>query len=358
MTRSLIQRHPFFIRLFNWEYWPAQAIYIPMLFYFLWLLIRGRQPQYFTAANPGIYFGGMGVESKYETLQKIPEKLRPVSVLVKAGDSFDQTLQKLHTAGIGFPLFAKPDIGFRGLLVKRIATAAELEAYLSRFPLDFIVQGLIDYPMEVGVLYYRMPDEKQGTVSSLTLKEFLYVTGDGVSTVLELVKNKPRALLQLDRLRDTHAAVLDTVPPAGQQVSLGAVGNHSKGTRFIDGCHLITPELCAHFDRLSHQMEGIYYGRFDLKCQSLDDLVTGEHLKVIELNGVCAEPTHIYDPKHSFFYGLRQTARHWRILTLISTQTRRNGFVPPTPRTTIKAIFSLRPYAARIKALAQAEGKP
>ncbi|MBK8702766.1 MAG: hypothetical protein IPN33_03545 [Saprospiraceae bacterium] len=113
-------RHsPFWIRLLNWEYWPSYTIYLPVLPYILWLMARSRHIAFFTGANPGIFTGGFGFESKFQTIQKIPAALRPNSVWVAAGLPFYQVVELLASAGLHFPLIAKPDLGFRGFLVKK-----------------------------------------------------------------------------------------------------------------------------------------------------------------------------------------------------------------------------------------------
>jgi len=47
------------IRWKHWEYWPSWAYYFPMLAYYPWLALKARHLCFFTAANPGIYTGGM-----------------------------------------------------------------------------------------------------------------------------------------------------------------------------------------------------------------------------------------------------------------------------------------------------------
>ncbi len=320
-----------YIRWRNWEYWPSHAFYFPMYIWGPLLALRAGHPAFFTAANPGIHTGGFGFESKYDTLMKIPEAYRPKTILASASDDFRAVLQKIQRAGIRFPLICKPDVGFRGFLVKKIETELELAAYLQTYPADFIIQEFVWRAHEFGVLYYRMPGEKHGKISSLTLKEFLSVTGDGESTVLKLVGQNPRALLQLERLRATHAHVLHDIPEKGKRVPLGVVGNHSKGTRFINGNRLIDPQLGRTFDKIADQIDGFNYGRFDLKCDSLERLRRGEGITIFELNGVCSEPAHIYDPEHSTYFGaLRDIMWHWGRIAQIAVANRKRGaqFLP------------------------------
>ena len=347
-----VEKRPFFIKLFNWEYWPSKAFYYPVVPQILWLMLRARHLCFFTAANPGIYTGGMGMESKYDTILKTPERYRPRALLFRTGEPLSSLPKRLQASGIRFPLIAKPDLGFRGLLVKKIEDQAALATYLQRYPLDFILQEYIGLPEEVGVLYHRMPGEEQGKVTSITTKEFLHVTGDGASTVEELIRHKPRALLQLGRIRTQDPQLLIQVPDAGQRVGLGIVGNHAKGARFINSNHLINPALCRHFDRISKEVDGFYYGRFDIKCQSLDSLYTGEGMKIIEINGTCSEPTHIYDPERgSYWSALRDIAYHWRIIGRIARANRRRGVAYLSHGTTAREFLHLFAYQRKIREL-------
>lgn len=315
---------PFLIKLLNWEYWPFYAYYIPLAPYFTWLSIKARHPGYFTAANPGIFTGGFGFESKYETIIKIPAPYRPKTVLIEPHTSFEQVEALRTAADITFPLILKPDLGYRGFMVQKIETSEQLQATLQRFPFRFLMQEYVKTEQEFGVFYCRMPNEAKGKVTSLTLKTFLGVTGDGQSTLGALIAKDQRALLQLDRLKGT--VNLEQIPPEGERVPLGVIGNHSKGTQFINGNHLIDEQLIHTFDRIAKQLDGIYYGRFDIKCDSLEQLRRGESMKILEINGVCSEPTHIYDQeKGTYFSALRDIARHWSILQKIAAQNHKSG---------------------------------
>lgn len=337
------------IKLRNWEYWPSKAFYYPIAPYLIWLMIKARHACYWSAVNPGIYTAGMGMESKFETLQLLPKAYQPKSVLLPAGTERKRTEQLLETAGLRFPLIVKPDLGFRGLLVRKAADLTELMQHLRSKAIPFIAQEYIDWPEEVGVLYYRMPGAERGTITSVTTKEFLHVTGNGQSTVLELIQQSPRATLQLNRIRDLYPQQLSTVPGAGERVRLSIVGNHAKGTRFINSNHLVNAQMIDVFDRISAQIDGFYYGRFDLKCRSLDSLFTGEGLKIIEVNGVCSEPTHIYDPKRGTYWSaLRDLARHWSIIYRIARHNRRRGVPILSHARTARAFLDLFAYQRKV----------
>ena len=102
-------------------------------------------------------------------------------------------------------------------------------------------------------------------------------------------------------------------------------GNHCRGAAFYNGNHLIDSDLESTFDKISHGVEGIYFGRFDIKCQDIESLKQGVDFKILEINGVGAEPAHIYDPEYRLFQALRDIKMQWNIIYQISLQNRRNG---------------------------------
>lgn len=343
-------QHPFWIKMWNWEYWPTMAFYWPMVVYGPLLALRYRHPCFFSAANPSMYISGMGLESKFDTLQMLPSHLRPISVQVRPGLPIGIVSERLAEAGLNFPLIAKPDIGFRGLLVTKVHNLQELQSFLGRYQVDFILQEFLDYPEEVGVFYVRMPGKEKGQIISLTLKEFLSITGDGQRTVRELVARKPRALLQMERLEATFAGDMDRIPEKGEIVRLGVVGNHSKGTLFLNGTSQADERLARVFDEVTREMSGFFYGRFDIKCSSLESLKQGKDFRIIELNGIGAEPTHIYDQSQmSYGKALWTIMRHWTLVAQISATNHAQGAPYLPAGKMLRALADLRKYQKKLE---------
>jgi len=56
--------------------------------------------------------------------------------------------------------------------------------------------------------------------------------------------------------------------------------------------------------------------------------LAGEEFKIIEINGVNAEPTHIYDPNHTLAKAYRDIFFHMKIIYQISKQNRSLGIAP------------------------------
>ncbi len=314
----------FIIRLKSWEYWPFEVFQAPVILYWLWLSAKARSLVFFSASNPGIPLGGMLGESKYDILMKIPERLRPRMMRIKFPASADEVLVGLEKNKMAYPLVFKPDVGERGFMVERIFSKEDVRTYCTRIKADFLIQELVDLPMECGVFYIRKPTEKNGKVTSLNLKEMLTVRGDGKHTLRELMLSNERAKLQYQRLKIRYQNQLETVLPGGDQWEINSIGNHCLGTKFINGERFITPKLEQRFDEISKHIDGFYYGRFDLRCENLEALYEGR-VKILELNGCGAEPAHIYEPGFSLIKAWQTIFRHWDELYSISVANHKRG---------------------------------
>jgi hypothetical protein len=322
--------HPFFIRLFNWEYWPFEAVYVwtlPALAFF-WL--RARSFFFFTASNPSIKNGGLIGESKKDIHEILPEDVYPNTIHFPVGTRAEEVVGATLLKGLSFPMVGQPDIGGRGRGVKILKTNDDLIAYARKATLDFHVQAFVHYPLEAGIFYHRFPNEEKGRLTGIVSKQFLTVTGNGRDTLHTLMKNDKRSIMYLSSLENMHRDNLSSVPRDGEEVLLSQIGNHARGAKFLDRSEWIDQELTDTIDRLSKRIDGFYFGRFDIRYNSLEELKRGEKFMVIELNGAGAEPTHIYDPAHSVFFAVGEIIRHWNILERISRMNHKRGVPYPS----------------------------
>lgn len=303
-------------------------MYTPMLPIYIYGVLRTQKLLYFTATNPGIEMGGFFGEKKDEILDLIDPKYKVKSLFVSKEntDIIDQAF--LTKNNVNFPLIAKPNVGERGYGVKKILSLEELEEYASDSE-DFIIQEYVDFSLELGVLYQRLPEDRRGRVSSITSKRFLSVTGDGRCTVKQLLLADERGKLYLDLFEKDYPERMGYIPDEGERYQIHSIGNHSKGTRFLDSNAEISERLNLTFDRICSSVEGVFYGRYDLKVPSFQDLESGENIKIFELNGVSSEPGHIYDQKN-VFKAYSSLAKHWLDIIHISRQNIKKG-VKPTP---------------------------
>jgi hypothetical protein len=337
MSWKKFRNSNFIIRLSAWEYWPFGIVQLPFFIYWLWLSLRARSLFFFSASNPSIVLGGMLGESKDDVLRLIPDQYKPKTILIKAPQAKPAVLSLLKDAGFSFPVIFKPDQGERGFMVKKISSESQVEAYLNSYTKDFLIQEFLDLPVELGVFYTRMPDESEGYVNSVVIKDMLSVMGDGRSTVRDLILDKPRAKLQWKRMKEVHASQLGRIIPEGEKFILNAIGNHSLGTTFLNGDHLINARLSKTFDTISKQIEGFYFGRYDLRCATIEDLYEGK-IKIMELNGCGAEPAHIYHPGFPLWKAMGILFTHWKNIFRISMQNHKRG-IPFTPFREGKMIY-------------------
>ncbi len=329
--------------------------YLPNIPYAFYLAYKAKHLAFFSAANPCIKSSGNGTESKYETILLVPEKHRPKSVLIKPNTDFEIVCKNIQEQKINFPLIAKPDIGFRGLLVEKIASKDALKNYLEKYAIDIIIQEFLDYENECGIFYHRNPKNDSGKITSLTLKRFLSVTGDGTSTLKELILADERAKLYIELFSKIHQDKLTEIPVKNKVIKLTAIGNHSKGTQFINGNHLISDKLTTTFDKLSKSIPGWYYGRIDLKYNTFEELEEGINFKILEINGIIAEPTHIYDSQnYTYLKALKAIRTHWKSLFTIAITNHRNFNTPyKDSMSFLNEIILLKKYTKKIKRLSK-----
>ena len=287
------------------EFWPSWMFYTPVVVHWIALGLRYGDFSLPTAANPQIELGGLCGESKLAILRQVTGEPRcllarstgltthawnPAADVAAAG-------QAMVAEGLDYPVVAKPDIGCNGAGVRLVQNEADLFRYMREFPraAGVVLQEYLPQENEAGLFYIRRPDEPRGRITSVTLKYAPFVVGDGRSTLRELVLADSRAgrvpHLYLPRLRHR----LLEVPQQGERVCLVFVGNHCKGSIFRDGTSLVTEAMTARIEQLAQALPAFHFGRIDLRFDSLAALARGEGFRVIEINGVGSEATHVWD---------------------------------------------------------------
>ncbi len=316
----------FYYKYTRFEYWPWKLFYTPLLPYWLYLSVKNKSLAYFTLANPGIELGGFFGESKQEILSKIDSEFLPKHLFARQNSEINTILEQIRAKGIEFPFIAKPDVGERGTMVTKINSEKEFQLFYKKSNTDLIIQEFVDFEIELGILYSRIPNEKCGKVTSITQKEFLSVTGDGISTVRELMKKNVRAQFQLKRFEVEFPELLDQIPKNQTKKIIEPIGNHCRGTRFIDRNEMITKELNELFDKISLPIKDFYFGRFDLKVSGFEDLVAAKNIRILELNGVSSEPGHVYDAqKNNLLKAYKGILSHWKRISQIAIVNKNMG---------------------------------
>jgi hypothetical protein len=314
---------------------------VPVYAYWLWFSLRARHVFFFSNVNPAIPLSGAVGESKRDILLLLPPEIVGNWVFATPGQSFDAVQKMLDEAGIQYPLVAKPDIGERGFLVKVIDSPAALKSYLEAWPISFILQEFLPQPQEASVLFHRFPGEDgRFAITSVCLKAFLRVRGDGSSSIWSLMQTDARAAFQIERFEQDFPDLLQRIPENGEDVLLEPIGNHIRGTKFLDGGHLIDAQMTAAFEAICRRIPGVTFGRFDLKFQDVESLKNGV-FKTMELNGVFSEPAHVFDPDFGMFRAYKVYWQHWKLLFQLHRAQKRLG-ISPTP--TKQAVAFIQGY--------------
>ena len=315
----------------HWEFWPVWLFYPPVVVYYLWLSLKYRGVMLPTAANPGIFSGGIVGESKMTTLRDLMQTSPQFTADAElvGGSTPPERLASLREIcarrNIFYPLILKPDLGQRGAGVKLIRDETQAVACLEKNSSALLVQRFAKGPHEAGIFYQRFPGAPRGQIFSIAEKVFPVITGDGKCTVAELIWRDRRARFLADKYILRFDARKNEVLPAGETLKLVEAGNHAQGCIFRDGMRLNSPALEKCIDGISQKLEGFFIGRYDLRYADEADLRAGKNFQIVELNGAAAEAASIYDARNSLWTAYRTRFRQWELVFAIGAENRRRG---------------------------------
>ena len=280
---------------------------------------------FFTASNPTISFGGMEGESKEETYSQLPEGTFPQTIYISPTETFTTVETRIEMGNFDFPFAVKPNIGMMGFMFRKINSLEQLRIYHERMPIDYLVQKFVEYPLEVGVFYYRMPDQKKGTVSGLAYKLIPEIIGDGNKTLLEHLNQIKTRRFDLEMMKFRHKNNLDKIIPIGEKYLLSNASNGSQGGRMVAYQTDKLEYLNKIFDEISLYKGNFFYGRFDIKCTSLKDLKQGKNFSILEFNGCGSGIQHIYERGFNLIQVWGVVLKHWNMLYKISVHNHKSG---------------------------------
>lgn len=317
------------------EFWSMVRFYLPLVPVYLYYAAKNRSLTYFTNVNPAIPFGGLFGESKIEILNLFPSNTVPKTLFLKQGASYDIGAQWINDNNLSFPVVAKPNIGERGDGVLFINDFEALNSFYFNLKADYLLQEAITYQNEYGIFIAKNPDTGKVKVLSITGKAFLSVIGNGIDTIEILLEKTLRGWLQLKRLQTEMPERMNIILSQGKIEKVGSIGNHCLGTTFIDNNHLITKELEAQLTTLFTQAKGLYYGRLDVKANSIAEMVADNKFSILEMNGVSSEPGLAFDPSYSLWKAYRTVIKHLKAQSKVSNLLTNQGVKPSTKADTL-----------------------
>lgn len=314
-------------------------MYFPVVVQWVLLTLYYRSATLPFLANPSISLAGMVGEPKSQLMSQASdlakEMILPWVMFEKTNESIDHQagicLTSSTEKGIELPFVCKPDIGCRGAGVKLIQTRAQLESTIASYPegTRFLCQKLASYEPEMGIFYVKNPHTKTGDIVSMTLKTFPTVTGDGTSSLGDLIEQDSRASLVKNLYYERHKSKWHDIPEAGEKIRLVFSGSHSKGAIFTNGETYKTEALTNKINEVMEGLPDFYYGRLDVKFSDFDSLKRGENLEIVEINGASSEATHIWDKDTKFLDAIKALLWQYRTLFKIGAYHRKQGKTPP-----------------------------
>ena len=296
------------------------VFYLPILPYYLYLSLRSGSFSFPTACNPAMLAGGMVNESKFQHLSDVADAFKPRTIFIPASAHSQSILQLIKTHSFNYPFILKPDRGEKGWGVQMIRSEADLLQWTRSHDTDAVAQEYVDLPLELGIVFFRYPNGKKWGISSAGIKQLPSVTGDGTSTIEQLI-------LQSGSPVNGHRFTTDLqqIPSDGEVVSIDFVAHRRRGTKFIDANEIVDEQLTSTIERITRSVKGFDLGRLDIRTSSIENLRAGEDCRILEINGAGSLPIHVFDPRISFFAAYRDLYKHWTLIYRISKQNHALG---------------------------------
>ena len=201
-----------------------------------------------------------------------------------------------------------------------------LEDCLRQSAVDTIVQEYVG-GAEFGVFYYRRPSESQGHIFSITEKRLPTVVGDGRRTLEELILHDDRAVCAADCIATAIVTNCRTCPlkanrsPSRTSARTAAVPCSSTAIGSLPGSRGSIRRDCQRLRRFLFRT---------IRCAAGEStrwrdrgVSRGHGFKILELNGVTSEATHIYHPGTPLTTAYRVLMQQWRIAFEIGEENHR-----------------------------------
>lgn len=323
-------------RAARWEFWPPAVFYLPAVGYYVCLTLRFRSPTLFTICNPGFSTKDLVQESRSRNLKKASgsapfiARHRLIGGGEPAAAKIGLAADFMQQHGLDYPVVLTPDDG-RAESAVILRSARQLERQLSEADSDQMIREHID-GLHFRILYCRHPGAASGRIFSISEKRPVKLTGDGHSTLERLILQDDRALMAAAAHLRRQGDKLFTVLAKGEAIDLSEAGNHRSGMWRRDGGTIRTAQLDAAIDRISKQVEGFYFGLYDIVAPSVDDIRSGRKFTIVSLGGVRLAAGRFARSDASLRRAYADLMRRWRLAFEIGDANRRRGHRPASVR--------------------------
>lgn len=321
--------------------WQDQGFWKSLFFYRLsvinyWIRsIRYFNFTWYEAANPAIEHGGMLNEKKSTIYPLLKPEYLPRTSYFAFGNNAQDFIQ---TNDFQFPIIIKPDVGLKGIEVTKVYNVNDAVSMLNKVDeRGAIVQEYIDLAKEYSVLYYKYLDGSHG-ISSLIEKRYPVITGDGKKEIHTLINEYPHAYLNKEDVKAMHS---NRVLGKNEQLVLHNIGNYSRGSTFHSMQQDIDETLAQAIHDCIGSIEGISFGRLDIKATDFSEVKKGA-FKIIEFNGGKSEPLHIYDKDVSLWQAIKIIFDHWKIYNRIADERLKQGYKTITTAEGVRALRNIK----------------
>ena len=124
-------------------------------------------------------------------------------------------------------------------------------------------------------------------------KSFFSITGNGKSTLGNLILKDFRVAHRIPYFKTKYQDEWNNVLQKGKTVIIEPIGNHNLGTRFCNANQRINKDVYRWLKTFIVHLPEFDCGRIDMKITNWRAFKHNEGIKILEINGVNAEPIHI-----------------------------------------------------------------
>jgi|688.fasta_scaffold24810_4 hypothetical protein len=206
-------------------------------------------------------------DNKLAIMELIPQQYRP-EIQFPLDDLKKSSMNKMN---VKFPIIVKPTVcSGRRKNVTIVRTPNDLDNFFkeNEDTANYMVQNYLsdeEYDIEIGVLWEKMPWEKEGKIIEINDQPKFKKNKD--ETTKQEEDDKRKKAMERKKIKTYN--------------------------------HLINDDLNELFNHISKRIKGFNVGRYDILIKSLDDFQNGD-FKILEVNGIWGGQGTMHDVDNPF----------------------------------------------------------